>query len=378
MARSKKSNRKLQHILRSPNLLRKILVPLEDSVRQCISVEKESSWFPKLPVLLHLMAGIFFHISQFRSLRELLTVLGENKRKHLLEGSHPKRSTLSDANNSPRRLKILRNVFANLVEQAELFSPNFRRFARLAALDSSLLHCVPSATWATYRKKVNACKAHLLLDLASSIPKRLILSAGRCHDRKFFQQFLEKGWTYIVDRAYNDYKLFDEMIRSEIYVVTRLKTNAAMETVRKRKVKKMDRKRGILADLEILLGAGSDRMENIMRLVSFRADDGKLYQYLTNRFDLSPLTIANLYRARWAIEKLFKWLKRTLRMEQTLGRSEIGMEIHVLLTLIADILLKLLVGVMKGHQHIPVRILRIIRENLFSRCTRHLLSILKS
>ena len=86
MARSKKSNRKLQHILRSPNLLRKILVPLEDAVRQCISVEKESSWFPKLPVLVHMMAGIFFHISQFRSLRELLTVFGENKRKHLLEG----------------------------------------------------------------------------------------------------------------------------------------------------------------------------------------------------------------------------------------------------------------------------------------------------
>ena len=151
-----------------------------------------------------------------------------------------------------------------------------------------------------------------------------------------------------------------------------------MKTVRKRKVKKMDRKRGVLADLEIRLGAGSDRMENIMRLVRFRADDNKIYQYLTNRFDLSPFTIANLYRARWAIEKLFKWLKRTLRMEQTLGRSEIGMEIHVLLTLIADILLKLLVGVMKGHQHIPVRILRTIRENLFSRCTGYLLSLLKS
>ncbi len=88
----------------------------------------------------------------------------------------------------------------------------------------------------------------------------------------------------------------------------RSKSNATMKTVRKQKVNKMDRKRGVLADLEIRRGAGSDRMENIMRLVSFRPDDRQIYRCLTNRFDLSPFTIANLYRAPWAIEKPFKWL----------------------------------------------------------------------
>ena len=41
MARFRNSNRKLKHIVRSPNMLRKILVPLKQAVRQAITLEKE-------------------------------------------------------------------------------------------------------------------------------------------------------------------------------------------------------------------------------------------------------------------------------------------------------------------------------------------------
>jgi hypothetical protein len=210
---------------------------------------------------------------------------------------------------------------------------------------------------------------HLLLDLAQSIPKKLILSAGRFHDRKFFHQFLEKGWTYIVDRAYNDYKLFDIMNRTKIYFVTRIKKNATIEIRQKRRIKRNLKKKGVLSDLIVRLGTASTRMDTDLRLVIFQTSEGRRYHFLTNRFDLSPLTIAQLYEARWGIEKFFKWLKRTLSMERNFARSEIGMEIHVLIVLITDILLKILAGLPKRYQHIPVEILRVIRENLFSRCS---------
>ena len=370
MARFTKSkNRRLHHIVRSPILLRKILLPLEQSVRQSISVEKEKSWFPKFPVLAHLLCGIFYQIAQLRSMRELLTIGRIKIQKGWLYEFRLKRSTLSDANNSRRRLRVIRDIFANIVTQTDLLPRACRKFVRLAALDSSLLHCVPSASWASYRKKVNACKAHLLLDLARSIPKKLILSAGRFHDRKFFQQFLERGWTYIVDRAYNDYKLFDVMNRTKIYFVTRIKTNATIDIRQKLRIKRNHRKKGVLEDFIVRLGTGSTLMETDLRLVKFHSSDGKVYHFLTNRFDLSPLTIAQLYEARWAIEKFFKWLKRTLSMERNFARSKIGMEIHVLIVLITDILLKILAGLPKRYQHIPVEILRVIRENLFSRCS---------
>jgi hypothetical protein len=91
-------------------------------------------------------------------------------------------------------------------------------------------------------------------------------------------------------------------------------------------------------------------------------DTTDIYHFLTNRFDLSAL-----YRARWGIEIFFKWLKRTLRMERPLGRSAEAYEIHALKALIADILLKLLCGLPAYKRHISVAVLRLIRENLFSR-----------
>jgi len=374
MARFRNSSRRLRDVVRSPNLLRKILTPLEAAVREVITVEKEKSWFPKFPVLAHLLCGIFFHVAQLSSLRELVTVFTVKLQQGALHGFRIKRSTAGDANNSPRRLEVIRGVFAELVSKAEMFSRGFRKFTRLAALDSSLLHCVPSASWASYRKNVKACKAHLLLDLANAIPRKLILTAGRLHDRKVFADFLQAGWTYIVDRAYNDYKLFDEMCRSGVFFVTRLKRNASVQIVRKRKVKRNHGKKGVLADWEVRLGERATQMTNLLRIVQFKAEDGKVYHFLTNRLDLSPLTIANLYRARWAIEKFFKWLKRTLQMERGLGRSRVGMEIHVLITLITDVLLKMIAGLQKGFQHIPVRVLRIIREKLFRRATRFVLT----
>jgi hypothetical protein len=381
MARSRNvnPNRKLQRLVREPNLFRRLLHPLEHAVRHVISVDQEQSWFPQFPVLAHLLCGIYFHLAQCASLRGLLTVLTLRLQDRFLQGFSLRRATVSDANNSPRRLKVLRGVFAELVAHAAQVSRSAQnKLARFAALDSTLLRCVPSATWASFRRKVNACKAHLLLDLANAIPKKLILTIGRLHDRQAFLPFLQRGWTYIVDRAYNDYRVFEQMCQDGIFFVTRLKSNAQYRILRRRPVTRTARKNGLVADWEVRLGSGTTTMTATLRVVKFRAADGRVYHFLTNRLDLAATMIAHLYHARWAIEKFFKWLKRSLRMERGLARSEVGMEIHVLITLIADTLLKMLVGrLRKGFQHIPVVLLRIIHARLFARYSTRLLDRLQ-
>jgi len=289
-----------------------------------------------------------------------------------IHGFEIKLSTFSNANNSPRRLRVLRATFGHLVESASGLPRGWRRLRRIAALDSTLLSCVPTATWASYRKNVNACKGHLLFDLGRSIPKRLILSAGRLHDSRFFEQFLEVGWTYIVDRAYNAYHVFDKMTARGIYFVCRLKVDSTYREITKHRVKRAHRKRGVLHDMTILLGDGPTLMATRVRWVRFHADDGNVYDYITNRFDLSPLTIAQLYHARWAIEEFFKWLKRTLRMARSLGRSAVAYEIHALTALIVDILLKILAGLQPQTDHLSVDVLRVISEHLFVRFSRTL------
>ena len=364
MRRRTNRNRQLNSILHSPTLFRQLLTPLEKAVRQAISDEKEKSWFPQLSVRAHLLAGIFFHVKQLCSLRDLVARLDIQRQKQRIHGFEIKRTTLSNANNSRRRLGVLRAVFANLVASTEL-PRGWRRCRKIAALDSTLLSCVPSSKWAEYRKNVKACKGHLLFDLERSIPKKLVLTAGKVHDCRVFKRFLEVGWTYIVDRAYNTYGLFDQMTGRGIYFVCRLKVGSVYHEIAKHRVSRADRKGGVIHDKTILLGDGRTQMKTKVRWVRFRAADGNEYDYITNRFKLSPLTIAQLYEARWAIEKFFKWLKRTLRMERSLGRSEVGYEIHVLMTLIVDLLLKILAGLPPRADHISVRVLRIISEYLF-------------
>jgi len=357
-------NRRLNHIISSGTLAKRFLKPLEKALGQCLSLERDKSWFPKLPMLGYFVVMVQFQVGLFSSLRSLVEHVGFNV-NCLTSGFPVKLSTLSDAMNSRRRLRVVRQVFSGLVFQAQQQLPKaFGNFTRLAALDSTIITCVASAKWAKYRKTVNAVKGHLLFDLSQSIPRQLILSVAKHHDRKYFRQFLQTGWTYIIDRAYNDYKVFADMIAEEIFFIIKKKSNAVYTVLKKNKIKRAHKKKGVLQDLTILLGTYPKQMIEPIRLVVFEDEDGSVHHFLTNRFDLTPVSIANLYRARWSIEIFFKWLKRTLRARPLLGRSMESAEIQILTALITDLLLKLMCELPAFARHVPVRTLRLIRQCL--------------
>ena len=68
-------------------------------------------------------------------------------------------------------------------------------------------------------------------------------------------------------------------------------------------------------------------------------ETGKEYVFLTNRFDLSALTIADLYRQRWQIELFFKWVKQNLKIKTFYGTSRNAVLIQIWTALIAYLLL---------------------------------------
>jgi putative transposase len=344
-----------------------MLCPLKRAVELAIKEEQEKRKFPALSMISQILCGFFYHLFGLSSLRAAVEKMNNCQDPKL---GTVALSTVSDAMNSKRRLNVLRQVFQNLLlEFSTQVSPRLHNFRNIAALDSTIIHCVPKALWAKFRKAVKACKAHLLFDLAKGIPKSFVLSAAKIHDRKFFELFLQKGWTYVVDRAYNVYSLFDDMIDLRIFFITRLKSNASYQVVKRKHVKRRHRKMGVISDEIIRLGAGVTEMVNNLRLVIFRAEDGEILHFLTNRFDLTPTSIAALYKARWSIELFFKFFKRTLRGARLLARSEVGAEIHVLLALMVDLLLKCLAKVIgcwdRVKRHVPAVFMRLVREFLF-------------
>ena len=72
----------------------------------------------------------------------------------------------------------------------------------------------------------------------------------------------------------------------------------------------------------VSIGSAQKKMDNHLRLVEFYDDTGKLYQIVTNRFDLSAKDISELYRSRWQIELMFKWMKQHLQVNHIHGRKE--------------------------------------------------------
>jgi IS4 transposase len=48
--------------------------------------------------------------------------------------------------------------------------------------------------------------------------------------------------------------------------------------------------------------------------VIYRLPDGKLIRVLTDRFDLSALSIGQLYKERWTIENWWRWVKQMFKI----------------------------------------------------------------
>lgn len=94
-----------------------------------------------------------------------------------------------------------------------------------------------------------------------------------------------------------------------VYFLSRTKSNMVFEWADERPWDPADhRNRGVLHD-QWVLSRGGHRL----RLIEYRdAESGKEYQYLTNEPDLPPGVVAELYRRRWELEKVFDQLKNKL------------------------------------------------------------------
>ncbi|MBI5882349.1 MAG: transposase [Elusimicrobia bacterium] len=71
-----------------------------------------------------------------------------------------------------------------------------------------------------------------------------------------------------------------------------------------------------------------------MRLISYWDEEKqRTLKFMTNNFDLDAQTIADIYKARWAIEAFFKWIKQNLKIKTFLG-TRIAMCYYLLLAYI--------------------------------------------
>jgi Transposase DDE domain len=270
---------------------------------------------------------------------------------------------LEESTDAQRALggRLALNTFSNALQQRELeqmieawglllehYRPHLARlgkkFARIAAVDASLIKLSLAAfNWAIYREQTGAAKITCVFDWIKGVPQQFVFTAsGKIHDLKATAQInWSAGWTYLFDRGYFSFDLLTRLLNVGAHFVIRLKQGVEYRVIERYPIPDLKLPAGlrvITSDWGISL-PGWDR-EILLRLVSYQLADGKLIRVLTDRHDLSALSIAQLYKERWTIENWWRWIKRLYKVKEPLGRSENGLPLQIVAAFVTDLLLR--------------------------------------
>ena len=299
----------------------------------------------------------------------------------------PKLNTFSNANRTrdpAMAEELFWEVHAHLSTSFKTFTQNgphkgflFRFKRRVFAIDSTTLQLALNCfDWARHRRKKAAAKTHLRLDVGCRLPAFAIVESAAHHDSRRASELcagLRDGDIVIGDRAYTDFAFMRELCELGAFFVLRAKRNMVFRTVRR-----LDRglkrpaagKAGILEDRTVIPALPASRAlckGMTLRLVRARVEvDGKLIEmeFLTNNLEWSPSSVAELYRARWAIELFFKELKQTCQLQDFVGYNENAVRWQVWTALLAHLLLRFAAHMSKWGLSFS-RLVGIVRHTLW-------------
>ena len=87
--------------------------------------------------------------------------------------------------------------------------------------------------WAQYTAKCQALKMHLAYELNRMIPVQFISSEANYSERKVFMALLEAVVTYITDRGYLAFDIFQQITEKQAFFIMRIRYNirASIQTV---------------------------------------------------------------------------------------------------------------------------------------------------
>jgi Transposase DDE domain/Domain of unknown function (DUF4372) len=293
-----------------------------------------------------MVAMLFCHLGRAQSLREICGGLAacEGKLRHLGVDQSPKRSTLAYANEH-RPWQLYQTVFEQLLKKCHgeiRGGKKFRFKNKLLSLDGSVIDLsVTMYDWAKFRRTKGGVKLHLLLDHDGYLPKYAVIEPGKKAEIEVARKLaLEPGTIVVFDRGYTDYRWFASLTEQGVYFVTRQRWNSYYQVVKDLPV---GEKGNILADQMVMLGHRGYRTGvAVRRVVVPDPEGGRDLEFLTNKLDFAPSTIAKIYRDRWQIETFFKALKQSLRVKTFVGTSANALKTQIWTALIAMLILKYL------------------------------------
>jgi hypothetical protein len=281
------------------------------------------------------------------------------------------RSTLADANESRdwRIYSDFAQVLIGIARPLYAHDPiGVDLDQTLYALDSTTIDlCLSLFPWARFRQHKAAVKMHTLLDLHGSIPTFIRITEGKVHDVNILDEILpQAGSFYVLDRAYVDFERLYVFTLCSAFFVVRSKENILLQ---RRYSHAVDKTTGVRSDHTVILTAIESAKvypDPLRRVSYFDQERDKRLKFLTNNFALPALTIAQIYKSRWAVELFFKWIKQHLRIKAFYGTSENAVKTQIWIA-VSTYLLIAIVRKRLGLDASLYQILQILSVTLFEK-----------
>jgi len=278
----------------------------------------------------------------------------EGKLNHLNLEKAPARSTLANANKASPS-----SVFA------EIFNDLNRRYSlnlsdstlpkvilsRLYIIDSTVFSLFKailktSGRSATDGKHKGGIKKNTMLEANSLMPVLVNFNAAADNDQQFLKYIdLPTGSFITFDKGYNNYKQFARFSANGVFFITRQKDNAVYTSISET-IPTKDTPDAVLKD-EVIEQTykdekGKEQTLQLCRIAWWDAINKKVYEFITNNFELAAETVAAIFKFRWRIELFFKKLKQNFPLQYFVGDNQNAIEIQIWCALIAVLLLTII------------------------------------
>ena len=318
----------------------------------------------------HVVAMVFAQLADVRSLRQLQATWNASSHHHYHLGTGPlARATLADANGR-RPPQAFADVFKMLSANADR---GLRREGAemVRLIDSTPIPLTDAFACRVSNGRIIGAKMHVVYEPATDRPCEITITPANVNDIDIGKQTaIVPGMTYVFDKAYCSYAWWSQLHEAGAVFVTRQKDNARYAAVHKRGLTAAE-KHGdgftVIDDAEIKLIYGRNaNLDLPVRRIRVKREGGGRITLITNGLNRSAAEIAKLYKTRWQIELLFRWIKQHLNLKTFLGRSENAVKIQLYAAMIAYLLLRLAARASRS-KHSALRFAELVGCALFVR-----------
>jgi hypothetical protein len=194
-----------------------------------------------------------------------------------------------------------------------------------------------------------SAKLHAVWNLGEEWIDDFIITAGRVNDSMAAKSFkIKPKCTYIFDRAYNEFLFWFSVVEAGAHFVSRLKKCSYSKWRRKIILKENENKVGVIRDdkwkpsYSVLRKLPFVPKNFKLRRIIYKCPETKkVFDFITSDFKITGQEVADIYKKRWAVELLFRWLKGHLGIRSIDARHPNAAEVQLAMAVLVQLLVRL-------------------------------------